>query len=114
MRDLAPHYAFRDELVDRVRADVLGPVDGDAEVLTEEPATAYITGVLYPRDRGRGLSDERRSEEDVDLASAAASSEDVLEPGVAMANRQMPSAMGLTFEPPRRVRRLMGLSGRPR
>lgn len=97
MRDLAPHYEFRDELVDRVRADLLGPVDGDAEVLTEEPATAYITGVLYPRDRGRGLSDERRSEEDVDLTAAAASSEDVPEPGVAMANRQMPSAMGLTF-----------------
>ncbi|MDN5757312.1 MAG: DNA helicase [Tomitella sp.] len=97
MPDLAPHYAFRDELVDRVRGDVLGPIGGDDEVLTEEPATAYITGVLYPRDRDRGLTHERRSEEDVDLTPAATSSEDVPEAGVAMANRRMPSAMGLTF-----------------
>ncbi|WP_433287745.1 helicase-related protein [Pseudonocardia sp. CA-142604] len=97
MPDLAAHYVFRDELVDRFRADVLGPVEGEDEILTEEPATAYITGVLYPRDRGRGPTRERKDAEDIDLTPVSTSSDEVPETGVAMANRQMPSAAGITF-----------------
>ncbi len=97
MRDLGPHYLFRDELVERLRRDLLGPVGGQDEVLDEEPATAYITGVLYPRDRGRGSTGERVNEQDVDLTPANATVDEVPDTGVAMANRSMPSAMGITF-----------------
>lgn len=97
MADLTDHYRFRDELAERLRKDVLGPVGGDDEILTEEPATAYLTGVLFPCGRDHTLNEARSSEQDVDLAPSELAKDEVPDTGVAMANRQMPSAMGITF-----------------
>jgi hypothetical protein len=109
MRDLKEHYRFRGELAARLQRDVLGPVFGEEEILTEEPATAYITGVLYPagkdRDPKRSPTDEPDqdaqtellAEEDIDLAPSTLTVDEMPDTGVAMANRQMPSAMGITF-----------------
>lgn len=97
MADVDRHYRFRDELAGRLTADLLGPVAGADEILREEPATAYVTGVLFPRDRGRGRLRERAAEEDGDDAPATMAKDEVPDTGVAMANRQMPAAMGLTF-----------------
>lgn len=97
MADPGDHYRFRDELALRVQEDVLGPVGGDEEILTEEPATAYITGVLFPAGRDQTMDETRVSEQDVDLAPATLTTDEVPDTGVAMANRRMPSAMGITF-----------------
>lgn len=93
----AEHYRFRKELVDRLRLDLLGPIGGEEEILTDAPVTTYTTGVLFPHD----LDDDRvyaacRENED-DQSSAAFSVDDVPDTGVAMANRQFPSSMGVTF-----------------
>jgi len=97
MPDLTEHYQFRDDLAHRLSLDLLGPVGQADETLVEEPATAYITGVLYPAARDETSADEQRREKDVDLTSARMTTDEVPDTGVSMANRQMPSAMGLTF-----------------
>lgn len=96
-RDLRGHYAFREQLAERLCADLLGPVAGPTEVLDEEPATAYITGVLYPMRRDPEEERNERSEQDLDLTPARLAVDEIPDTGVAMANRQMPSALGLTF-----------------
>lgn len=41
--------AARDVLIERLRADLLGPLDGnDQEVLSERPSDRYLTGILFP------------------------------------------------------------------
>ncbi|GGP91140.1 helicase-related protein [Streptosporangium pseudovulgare] len=93
----AEHYRFRKELVDRLRLDLLGPVGGEEEVLTDAPVTTYATGVLFPRDVHLDRAEENRAELENEQVSAAFAVDDVPDTGVAMANRQFPSSMGLTF-----------------
>lgn len=52
MPDYSQHYRFRNELAERLVADLLGPIDGPDELLQEDPATAYAVGVLYPHKVG--------------------------------------------------------------
>lgn len=91
------HYRFRDELVERLRKDLLGPLDGDEEIISDAPVTAYATGVLFPRrvDEEHALAAE--AERDVDLAEASLSVDETPDTGVALANLQNPSSMGITF-----------------
>ncbi|WP_449061620.1 helicase-related protein [Planomonospora algeriensis] len=91
------HYRFREELVDRLRLDILGPVGGEEEILTDAPVTMYATGILFPRDADDERVYEEHAELEDDQASDAAAVDDVPDTGVAMANRQFPSSMGLTF-----------------
>lgn len=49
MTDLTAYYNFRDDLIQRLKADVVGPIGGMDEILDEDPATAYVMGVLYPQ-----------------------------------------------------------------
>ncbi|MFB8442410.1 helicase-related protein [Streptomyces niveus] len=100
----AAHYAMRDELVSRLRADLLGPGAED-EVLTQDPPiTAYPVGVLFPRPT--------TEEAEAELAAAAAVNDgpddapilrgrDIEDTGpdlgVSLANDRRPSSMGLTF-----------------
>ena len=97
MTTLDGHYSFRKELTERLQRDILGPLGGEHEVLTEAPATTYITGVLYPQSESRtGASAEKQAEQDVDLTEIRTAIDETPESGVAMANKQMPSAMGIT------------------
>ena len=91
------HYRFRAELVERLQRDLLGPVGGDEEIITDPPVTTYITGVLFPRriDEERALA--AATERDVDLAGASLAVDEVPDTGVALANVQSPSSMGVTF-----------------
>ncbi|WP_433697737.1 helicase-related protein [Nocardiopsis sp. CA-288880] len=91
------HYMFRSELVEQLQRDLLGPVGGDQEVLSDAPLTTYLTGVLFPRRAKREEVPENISEQDVDLAGARVGVDEVLDVGVAAANMQNPSSMGLTF-----------------
>ncbi|WP_433320164.1 helicase-related protein [Micromonospora chersina] len=90
------HYGFRDELTRRLVLDLLGPADGDEEILTDPPVNSYLTGVLFPQ-RDIELRIEDAAESDVDLASARLDTDERPDTGVSMANVQSPSSMGLTF-----------------
>jgi hypothetical protein len=95
MPEYEDHYRFRDELIDRLRADVMGPVGGVDEVLDEDPATAYVVGVLYPQQEdGRRPVDD---EQDFDESAGSDARDDMPDEGVPLANRVKPSAMGITF-----------------
>ncbi|AZP18113.1 DNA helicase [Streptomyces aquilus] len=105
----AEHYRVREELVARLRRELLGPdVDaGDepAEVLTQDaPITRYPIGVLFPRaadrDARRRQEEDSAEQEGLDEAPFVSndSSEETgadFEPPVSGGRR--PSAMGLTF-----------------
>ncbi|MGW2216997.1 helicase-related protein [Nonomuraea sp. NPDC001684] len=89
------HYRFRGELVESLRRDLLGPIDGDEEVLVDAPVTTYATGILFPVDEEQDFA--VLAEADVDLSGASMSVDEVPDTGVSMANMQTPSSMGLTF-----------------
>ena len=48
MVDLDAEYAFRDEMVRRLEADLIGPAGDVNELIDEEPLDRYIVGVLWP------------------------------------------------------------------
>ncbi|GAA2802870.1 helicase-related protein [Crossiella cryophila] len=92
------HYTFRDQMRDGLRRDLFGPVDkeDDEEIVNDPPATTYVTGILFPVREQR----QHTAETDVDLSSVAVlpgDVDEVVDTGVAMANVQAPSSMGLTF-----------------
>ncbi|GAA0953581.1 DNA helicase [Actinocorallia libanotica] len=91
------HYRFRSELVERLKNDLLGPVNGPDEIITDRPGTAYATGVLFPRrsDQEHLLAQKAEVEKDVDEASLTV--DEAPDSGVPAANMQAPSSMGITF-----------------
>ncbi|MEV0699583.1 helicase-related protein [Saccharopolyspora sp. NPDC050389] len=96
------HYRFRGELLKGLKQDLLGPARSENEVLTDPPVTTYATGILFPRreeqdEKGHKRSRQSNDEADIDLASVRLSSDEVPDTGVAMANVQAPSSMGMTF-----------------
>ncbi|MFD1935158.1 helicase-related protein [Nonomuraea mangrovi] len=96
MLELTEHYRFRRELVERLQRDLLGPVGGPEEELNDLPCNAYISGVLFPL-RPEDERVREVGENDVDLASSGLAADETPDSGVAMANVQLPSSMGLTF-----------------
>ena len=104
------HYALREELVDALRADLLGPFDGPEEVLTRDaPVTAYPVGVLYPQPSTADEPGEPDAGDDADRFGAqdgldtpaqlraSRLDEERAELGVSFANQRRPSSMGMTF-----------------
>lgn len=91
------HYGFREKLVSRLQRDLLGPTDGDQEIISDAPVTAYSAGVLFPRRKDGETVRTEQAEQDVDLAPAALAAEENPDTGVSLANVQTPSSMGLTF-----------------
>ncbi|MGW3816027.1 helicase-related protein [Streptomyces sp. NPDC005046] len=103
------HYRVREELVARLRRELLGPDveagDDPVEVLTQDaPITRYPIGVLFPvaggREAQRRLSEDAAEEEGLDEApllgrDSPEESGGSVEPPVSGDRR--PSTMGLTF-----------------
>ncbi|MEW1890949.1 helicase-related protein [Streptomyces sp. NPDC085659] len=109
MRDVsqphAAHYAVREELVDQLRRDLMGPGHPD-EILTQDPpVTAYPVGVLFPRpsDPGaeRALDDDEAEVDGLDTVPLSRGRGDVEEPvpdvGTSGTGDRRPSSMGITF-----------------
>ena len=95
----AAHYELRDELVDALRADLLGPFGGPTELLTTDaPITTYPVGVLYPQ---QGVDEDHAGAEDgndaQDQRGRSAQEDDRGDLGVSFANQRRPSSMGMTF-----------------
>ncbi len=88
MTGYSDYYKAREEIVDIVSEDLLGPVYAD-EVLNEAPTSYYIMGKLYPKtDRDLELDDATTS---TDLEEMDADN------SLAGANMRNPRAMGITY-----------------
>lgn len=107
----------RDDLIEFVRRDLVGPVYGEEEVLEDEPKVRYGAGVLFPQETVRNESDAfagvegdvGREPDDDDgfpdhpesVPTAVKEGESHIEPDyddpVGLANTYQPSAMGLSF-----------------
>lgn len=94
MASLDNYYKFRDQIVEALRTDLLGPAE-TAEVISDLPATQYSVGILFPQSTqsdslsGGNFADEENSEE--------AYGDDGDDAPVALANVRNPSSMGITF-----------------
>ncbi|MFD8258737.1 helicase-related protein [Streptomyces griseoluteus] len=100
MIDHREHYRFREELVDRLRRDLLGPSGTDAdstETISDWPATAYALGVLFPRTRDADALVAESHELDHDEADSTLTVDESSDTGVTLARVRKPSALGLTF-----------------
>ncbi|NEM05460.1 helicase-related protein [Geodermatophilus normandii] len=91
MTTLADQYGFREDLVETLCRDLLGPTAPD-EVLDESPLDRYVTGVLFPM--AAAGTDEERDEPD---AETGARTDAGYDPGVALSRQRHPSSMGLSF-----------------
>ncbi|MDT0308369.1 helicase-related protein [Streptomyces sp. DSM 44917] len=100
MSDHKEHYRFRSELVDRLKADLLGPTGARAdstELLSDWPVTTYATGVLFPRTKDEALAREEAEENDFDDADSTLAVDETPDLGITLANVSRPSATGITF-----------------
>lgn len=85
----------RDEIVERLRVDLMGPVDADEEI-RDRPTDRYFTGILYP------LNTEPLPEEDESMSACADGTEedagaDANEESIPLVSTLKPSSMGLSF-----------------
>lgn len=83
------YYECRRDLVEEIIADLRGPTAAD-EVISDDPLTRYIVGVLYPQRSGTVDAAFDTGVDDEDDEQPA-------DPPVAMANVKYPSSMGMTF-----------------
>lgn len=91
---LEQQYAFRAELMQRLRRDLIGPDSPtDTETIADPPLTRYICGMLYPISADAPEQDDRDNEAGGDIGDE----EEQPDPPVAMANVRYPSSMGMTF-----------------
>lgn len=104
------HYRAREDLVERLRRDLLGPADDATgedreEILTQDaPITVYPMGVLFPRPadaEARAARQEDVKEQDGSDAAPVLSRDSVEESSPAAeppsGDDRRPSSMGLTF-----------------
>ncbi|MFE1358402.1 helicase-related protein [Streptomyces harbinensis] len=100
MSEHKEHYRFREELHSRLRADLLGPtgtVTDAVEDLHDWPATAFATGVLFPRTVDSTTAREERDENDHEDGDTTLSREETPDIGVDLSHVRRPAAVGITF-----------------
>ncbi|MGW3493068.1 helicase-related protein [Streptomyces sp. NPDC001020] len=101
--DHEQHYGFREQLVGRLKSDLLGPHGEhgqDVELLDDWPVTTYSTGVLFPRVVGpteSEWSDLETAEQDLDDADSTVAVNESPDADIVLTKVKRPSATGLTF-----------------
>lgn len=90
--------SYRQEFVDYLRKQLVGPAGDDNETLVDPPDRRYLMGTLYPR----GASLPKHAQEDGELvfdeAAAGIGEEDrFADDPVAEANAWLPSSLGFSF-----------------
>lgn len=89
MANLAEQYGFRDDIVDELIKDLVGPAEGPDEVVSDLPLDRYIAGVLWPADdllQEAAEPDSGESEEN-----------DSVDSPISQALMRYPTSMGITF-----------------
>jgi hypothetical protein len=82
---------MRDRIVDRLRHDLVGPLDRDEflEDIRNRPTDRYLTGMLWPAGERIRAEEEEQDLEDDEATSAQATAP--------VSGQQRPSSMGLSF-----------------
>ncbi|ASR03337.1 helicase-related protein [Gordonia rubripertincta] len=95
--ELAEKYRFRDEMVEALAADLIGPSGGENEIIEEAPLSRYIIGALWPRPADDELPDEAEQERGADPEGAEADAEGADDGSpIAQARMRFPSSVGFT------------------
>lgn len=89
MANLAEQYGFRDEIVEELIKDLVGPAEGPDEVITDLPLDRYIAGVLWPADD--------QLQEAAEPDSGEAEENDSEDSPISQALMRYPTSMGITF-----------------
>ena len=79
----------RDEFVDHLRQQLVGPAGGESETVKGMPYWRYLSGLLYPK-----TSNEIGKSGD---AEGGASSGDESDPALTSAYDRLPSSLGISF-----------------
>lgn len=97
--------ADRDSIVAYAKRQLIGPVDGELEFLTEPPHRRYLTGMLFPVAADDGtttpLMDDLQDDTAGDVPGELG--EDQSEDPVSLAGQRLPSAVGVSFILPNSV-----------
>ena len=86
----------RTRIVDYLHRELLGPFNGEREILHEEPHKRYITGTLYPSN-STIESNSEEDEEEVNGVAGGTEPEDQADDPVVLANQYLPACLGLSF-----------------
>ena len=87
------HYAFRDQVVEALERDLMGPGAPD-EVIGDPPITRYVAGILFPQGGEAVDGPEDTDEEDPTSDDAEG---DAWNPSVSMSYVRYPSSLGMSF-----------------
>ncbi|MEV0606598.1 helicase-related protein [Polymorphospora rubra] len=82
-------------VLEYVERQLLGPLDGETELLQERPQRRYLTGILFPRDADTGTDPGLSDDISDDLSDSIG--EDAGEDPLALAGQQLPSSVALSF-----------------
>ena len=82
----------RDEILERLRMDLIGPSEGPAETIAERPTDRYLTAILFPQRTEAG------AEQDETLGAGGGSEgDDTAFEQVSMVRMLRPATAGLSF-----------------
>ena len=94
---LEEKYRFREQLVDALAADLVGPGGGVDEVISEPPLNRYIVGALWPRPADVNMAISTAQQRASEPEGAESDTESDEGSPVAQARMRFPSSMGMTF-----------------
>lgn len=92
----------REKIFKYLTRQLVGPVGGDDEVLTEEPDRRYLTGLLYPQvevetTMGDASADEASARGEIHDEVPGQVGDETDEDPLALAGQNKPSSVGLSF-----------------
>lgn len=83
----------REDFVDYLRLQLIGPCGGESEILNEPPGQRYLMGLLYPQSSS---ADEVFEDDLIDENPSQGGTDDTEDP-IALATQRMPSSVGISF-----------------
>jgi hypothetical protein len=92
-------FADRDRILAYISKQIIGPLEGDDEVLDEKPQHQYLTAILYPISPGPGTPVSGRSDDDdeiLDEIPGQVADDDDDDP-ITLSGQMRPSSVGLSF-----------------
>ena len=87
----------REAILHYIQRQLLGPADGEQELLLEPPHRRYLTGMLFPTDADavESLQDDIQDDAAGDVSGGYG--EDQSDDPVSLAGQRLPSAVGISF-----------------
>ena len=86
-------------MLEYVARQLIGPWDGEDELLHERPQARYLTGILFPQEADAGADLDLVADLEDEVADPSTDDED--EDPLALAQQQLPSSVGVSFMLPR-------------